>query len=181
MNLQKATFGGGCFWCTEAIFQIIKGVRSVVSGYMGGEVENPTYEQICGGKTGHAEVVEVEFDADEVSYNDLLFVFFETHDATTPNRQGNDVGTQYRSVIYYHNKEQEQQAKEMVAQLTNEGIYSNPIATEISPVGTLYTAESYHQNYFNNNTYKPYCTFVIQPKLNKFARKFTEKVKAGAV
>ncbi|MVN90306.1 peptide-methionine (S)-S-oxide reductase MsrA [Mucilaginibacter aquatilis] len=181
MNLQKATFGGGCFWCTEAIFQIIKGVKSVVSGYMGGEIENPTYEQICGGKTGHAEVVEVEFDADEISYNDLLFVFFETHDATTLNRQGNDVGTQYRSVIYYHNKEQEQQAKEMVAQLTTEGIYSNPIVTEISPVGTLYTAESYHQNYFNNNTYKPYCTFVIQPKLNKFARKFTEKVKAGAV
>ncbi|WP_345955024.1 peptide-methionine (S)-S-oxide reductase MsrA [Mucilaginibacter sp. PAMB04168] len=177
MNLQKATFGNGCFWCTEAIFQAVKGVQSVRSGYTGGHVDNPTYMQVCEGDTGHAEVIELNYDADEVSFEELLLVFFKTHDATTLNRQGNDVGTQYRSAIFYHNDDQKQQAEAMIERLTNEHVFDKPIVTEVTPIGEFYEAEDYHQNYFNDNPTKPYCAFVIQPKLNKFARQFTEKVK----
>jgi peptide-methionine (S)-S-oxide reductase len=177
MNIQKITFGSGCFWCTEAIFQTLKGVKAVTSGYMGGHVQKPTYEQICTGQTGHAEVVEVEYDADEVSFDEMLLIFFKTHDATTLNRQGNDVGTQYRSVIFYHTDEQKQQAEAMIKKLTEEQVFDSPIVTELSPVSEFYKAEQYHQNYFVDNANKSYCAFVIQPKLNKFAKEFTEKIK----
>lgn len=177
MNIQRATFGGGCFWCTEAIFQTIKGVQSVTSGYTGGQTDNPTYAQICDGNTGHAEVIEITYDTDEVSFDELLLIFFKTHDATTLNRQGNDVGTQYRSAIFYHNDEQKQQAEAMIKRLTDEQVFDAPIVTEVTPVSEFYKAEDYHQNYFNNNTMKPYCAFVIQPKLNKFAKHFSEKIK----
>ena len=177
MNLQKITFGSGCFWCTEAIFQTVKGVKSATSGYMGGQVENPTYEQVCTGTTGHAEVVEVQYNADEVSLDELLLIFFKTHDATSLNRQGNDVGTQYRSAIYYYNDEQKQQAEAMVKRFTDEKIYDNPIVTEITPASEFYKAEEYHQDYFSQNPSKSYCAFVIQPKLNKFAKEFLDKIK----
>ncbi|MDB5029531.1 MAG: msrA [Mucilaginibacter sp.] len=144
---------------------------------MGGKIKDPTYEQICTGDTGHAEVVEVEYDADEVSLDELLLIFFKTHDATSLNRQGNDVGTQYRSVIFYHTDMQKQHAEAMIKKLTDEQIYNKPIVTEISPVGEFYKAENYHQNYFADNSMKPYCAFVIQPKLNKFAKEFTGKIK----
>jgi len=177
MNIQKITFGSGCFWCTEAIFQTVKGVKTVTSGYMGGHVDNPTYKQICTGNTGHAEVTDVEYDADEVSFNELLLIFFRTHNPTTLNRQGNDVGTQYRSAIFYYTDEQKQQAEEMIKKLTAEHVFDAPVVTEITPAGKFYQAEDYHQNYFNDNPRQPYCSFVIQPKLNKFAKEFTEKIK----
>ncbi|HEY9535134.1 MAG TPA: peptide-methionine (S)-S-oxide reductase MsrA [Mucilaginibacter sp.] len=176
-NIQKITFGSGCFWCTEAVFQTVKGVRAVTSGYMGGQTKNPTYEQICTGSTGHAEVVEVEFDADEVSLDEILLIFFKTHDATSLNRQGNDVGTQYRSVIFYHTPEQKEKAVAMIKRLTDEQVFDKPIVTELSPVSEFYKAENYHQNYFMDNSTKAYCAFVIQPKLNKFAKEFTDKIK----
>ncbi|MCJ8209474.1 peptide-methionine (S)-S-oxide reductase MsrA [Mucilaginibacter sp. RS28] len=177
MNIQKATFASGCFWCTEAIYQTLKGVTSVKSGYTGGETENPTYMEICNGDTGHAEAIELEYDADVVSYEELLLVFFKTHNPTTLNRQGNDIGTQYRSAIFYHNDEQKQQAEEMIARLTAEQVFDQPIVTHVVPADVFYKAEDYHQNYFQDNTMKPYCMFVIQPKLNKFAKEFTEKIK----
>ncbi|MES2427396.1 MAG: peptide-methionine (S)-S-oxide reductase MsrA [Bacteroidota bacterium] len=177
MNIQKITFGSGCFWCTEAIFQTLKGVHAVVSGYMGGQIKNPTYEQICTGTTGHAEVVEVEYDADQVSLDEILLIFFKTHDATSLNRQGNDVGTQYRSAIFYTTDEQKQQAEAMIKRLTDEQVFDKPIVTEVTPASEFYKAENYHQNYFADNTMKPYCAFVIQPKLNKFAKEFTDKIK----
>ncbi|MBS7564184.1 peptide-methionine (S)-S-oxide reductase MsrA [Mucilaginibacter sp. Bleaf8] len=177
MNIQKATFGSGCFWCTEAIFQTVKGVEKVVSGYTGGHVENPTYMQVCNGDTGHAEVIVVEYDADTISFDELLLIFFKTHDPTTLNRQGNDVGTQYRSAIFYHNDEQKQHAEAMIKRLTEEQVFDSPIVTQVVPESTFYSAEDYHQNYFVDNTLKPYCAFVIQPKLNKFAKEFTEKIK----
>ncbi len=177
MNLQKITFGNGCFWCTEAIFQTVKGVKSVTSGYMGGDVANPTYEQVCTGNTGHAEVIQLEYDADEISLDELLLIFFKTHDATTLNRQGNDIGTQYRSAIFYHNDEQKQAAEAMIIKLTNEKVYDNPIVTEVTEATEFYKAEDYHQNYFAGNSTKSYCAFVIQPKLNKFAKEFLDKIK----
>ena len=177
MNIQKITFGGGCFWCTEALFQTLKGVQAVTSGYMGGKTRNPTYEQICTGATGHAEVIEVEYDADVLNLDELLLVFFKTHDPTTLNRQGNDVGTQYRSVIFYYTQEQKEKAEAMIKRLTDEHVFDQPIVTEISPVSEFYKAEDYHQNYFMDNSMKPYCAFVIQPKLNKFAKEFTDKIK----
>jgi peptide-methionine (S)-S-oxide reductase len=177
MNLQKITFGNGCFWCTEAIFQTVKGVKSVTSGYMGGDVSDPTYEQVCAGKTGHAEVIQLEYDADEINLDELLLIFFKTHDATTLNRQGNDVGTQYRSAIFYHNDEQKQAAEAMIIKLTNEKVYDNPIVTEVTAATEFYPAEDYHQNYFAGNSTKSYCAFVIQPKLNKFAKEFLDKIK----
>lgn len=172
---KKATFGGGCFWCTEAVFQNVKGVIKSVSGYMGGQVKNPTYEQVCGGNTGHAEVIEVEYDPQLISYNELLLIFFKTHNPTTLNRQGNDSGTQYRSVIFYADEEQKAEAEAMIKQLDAEGIFDNKIVTQIVPAETFYKAEGYHQNYFNNNSNQPYCAFVIQPKLNKFIKEFKEK------
>lgn len=175
--MQNATFGGGCFWCTEAVFQNLKGVNKVISGYMGGKTHNPTYEEVCTGNTGHAEIIQIEYEEDEISFNELLLVFFKTHDPTTLNRQGNDVGTQYRSVIFYHNQEQKEQALEMIDNLTKEMVFDRPIVTEVAPVSEFFQAEDYHQNYYNTNPDKGYCALVIQPKLAKFTEQFKEKLK----
>lgn len=177
--MQNATFGGGCFWCTEAVFQNLKGVTKVISGYMGGQTSNPTYEDICKGDTGHAEIIQIEYNEAEISFNDLLLVFFKTHDPTTLNRQGNDIGTQYRSVIFYHTQEQKKQAEEMIDDLTKQMVYDKPIVTEITPVSEFYQAEDYHQNYYNTNPYKGYCALVIQPKLAKFTEQFKEKLRTA--
>lgn len=174
---EVATFGEGCFWCTEAVFQRVKGVIKVESGYSGGSVPNPTYEAVCTGKTGHAEVSQITFDPSVVSYSELLHVFFKTHDPTTLNRQGNDVGTQYRSVIFYHNDEQKKLAEQIKQELTAAKIWDDPIVTEVSPFKKFYKAEDYHQNYYNNNSNKPYCSFVITPKLEKFEKIFKDKLK----
>lgn len=176
-NLEKATFGCGCFWCTEAVFQRVEGVVSVESGYAGGNVPNPTYEQVCTGTTGHAEVTQVTFDPAKVSFDELLEVFWKTHDPTTLNRQGNDVGTQYRSVIFYHNQKQKELAEKYKKELDASGAWKSPIVTEISPYTTFYKAEDYHQNYYNDNKFKPYCMFVIGPKLEKFEKVFKDKMK----
>ena len=178
MNLQKATFGGGCFWCTEAIFSAINGVTAVTSGYMGGANPKPTYEEVCTGKTGHAEVIELLYDDTKVSFQELLLIFFKTHDPTTLNRQGGDTGTQYRSVVFYHSDLQKEQTVGIIDQLTEENIFTSPIVTEISPASTFYEAENYHQNYFVNHRSQPYCMAVIEPKLGKFAEKFREKIKS---
>ncbi|SER38021.1 peptide-methionine (S)-S-oxide reductase MsrA [Pedobacter rhizosphaerae] len=175
--MQKATFGGGCFWCTEAVFQTLKGVNQVTSGYMGGSLKHPTYMEICNGDTGHAEVVSMEFDETVISYTELLLIFFKTHNPTTLNRQGNDIGTQYRSVIFYANENQKMEAEKMIDQLTAEKVFDKPIVTQVVPVSEFYEAEDYHQNYFNDNHSKPYCAFVIQPKFNKFATDFKGKIK----
>ena len=172
-----ATFGTGCFWCTEAVFQELKGVIKVSSGYMGGQVANPSYEEVCTGTTGHAECLKIEYDPSVLSFEELLAVFFQSHDPTQLNRQGNDIGTQYRSAIFYHNAEQKEAAEHYKTQLEKEGAYTKPIVTEITPASVFYPAEDYHQNYFNNNPGNPYCAAVIQPKLYKFAKEFTEKIK----
>jgi len=177
MNIKRITFGNGCFWCTEAIFQAVKGVIKVASGYMGGHTANPTYMEVCNGDSGHAEVLDIEYDEDVVSLDELLLIFFKTHNPTTLNRQGNDVGTQYRSAIFYYNDEQKQAAEKMIKTLTEEHVFDSPIVTEITPASEFYVAEDYHQNYFSDNPNKPYCAFVIQPKLNKFAKEFTDKIK----
>ena len=177
MNIKEITFGNGCFWCTEAIFETLKGVKKVTSGYMGGHTKNPTYKEVCSGSTGHAEVIHLEYDADELSFDELLLVFFKTHNPTTLNRQGNDVGTQYRSAIFYYTDEQKQRAEAMIKRLTDENVFDRPIVTEVTPATEFYNAEDYHQNYFNNNPGNPYCSAVIQPKLYKFAKEFTEKIK----
>jgi len=179
MDIQNITLGNGCFWCTEAIFQTVKGVKSVTSGYMGGHKKNPTYEEVCTGATGHAEVVDITYDAEELNLDELLLIFFKTHDPTTLNRQGNDVGPQYRSVIFYHNEEQKQHALATIKTLTDEQLFDDPIVTEVTPAGEFYPAEAYHNNYFNDNTNKPYCAFVIQPKVNKFVKEFQDKLKPG--
>ncbi|MHB2148096.1 peptide-methionine (S)-S-oxide reductase MsrA [Calditrichota bacterium LG25] len=176
-HLEKATLGGGCFWCLEAIYQRVKGVESVVSGYAGGNVENPTYEAVCTGTTGHAEVVQITFNRDIISYEDILNIFWQIHDPTQLNRQGNDIGTQYRSVIFYHNDEQKQTALASKEQLKKAQVYQKPIVTEISPLDKFYAAEKYHQNYFNNNPSQTYCQLVIAPKLKKFKKSFTEYLK----
>lgn len=176
-NLAIATFGNGCFWCTEAIFQQLKGVETVLSGYTGGQVKNPSYKEVCTGTTGHAEVIQITYDPSVISYRELLDVFFYTHDPTTLNRQGADVGTQYRSAIFYHDKEQEADAKTIIAQLTAEGVYADPIVTEISAIGAYYPAEEYHRNYYNNNKNQGYCRAVINPKLDKFMKKYASKTK----
>jgi len=177
-SLETAVFGGGCFWCLEAVFQRLPGVKSVESGYMGGRVENPTYKQVCTGTTDHAEVVRVSFDPSQLSYRELLAVFFATHDPTTLNRQGNDVGTQYRSVIFYHSEEQRREAEQAIAELTAAREFSAPIVTAVEPAATFFVAEDYHQNYFNENSGQPYCRFIIAPKLDKFRKAFAEKLKA---
>lgn len=177
---ELATFGGGCFWCVEAVFQRLEGVVSVKSGYSGGHVENPTYEQVCGKKTGHAEVVQVEFDPDKISYADLLQVFWATHDPTTLNRQGNDVGPQYRSVIFYHNDQQRETAEKYKKLLDESGTYNAPIVTAIEPFRNFYPAESYHQQYFERNGSQPYCRVVIQPKVEKLEKLFKDKLKKSA-
>ncbi|MBX9851790.1 MAG: peptide-methionine (S)-S-oxide reductase MsrA [Cytophagaceae bacterium] len=175
--METATFGGGCFWCTEAIFQNVKGVVKVESGYAGGHVDHPSYEQICTGNTGHAEVIQVTFDPKIISYSELLEIFWKTHDPTTLNRQGNDKGTQYRSVVFFHNNEQKMLAEKFKYELANAGVWNDPIVTEISPLPVFYKAEAYHQDYFNQNSYQPYCAFVIAPKLEKFIRVFDDKLK----
>lgn len=176
-RISLATFGSGCFWCTEAIFQRIKGVVQVTSGYTGGTVDNPTYREICTGTTGHAEVVQVEYDPAIVAYEDLLQVFWKTHDPTTLNRQGADTGTQYRSVIFYHNEEQRQLAEAYKEQLTTAKAYTKPIVTEILPVQRFYKAEAYHQDYYNANGEAPYCQFVIAPKIDKLEKLLKERMK----
>ncbi|MGB5529939.1 MAG: peptide-methionine (S)-S-oxide reductase MsrA [Ignavibacteriaceae bacterium] len=176
-NLQKATFGSGCFWCTEAVFERLKGVHKVVSGYAGGTVENPTYEQVCSEKTGHAEVTQITYDPNVITYDELLEVFWKTHDPTTLNRQGNDVGTQYRSVIFYHNEEQKELAEKYKSELDKSGAWSKPIVTEISPLTNYFEAEDYHQDYYTNNPNQGYCAFVIAPKVEKFEKVFKEKLK----
>jgi peptide-methionine (S)-S-oxide reductase len=176
-NLELATFGAGCFWCVEAIFQRVDGVEKVVSGYAGGQVKNPSYKEVCQGTTGHAEVCQLSYDPAAVSYEELLEVFWQTHDPTTLNRQGNDVGTQYRSVVFFHNPEQKELAKKYKKKLDDARIYDNPIVTEISAFKKMYVAEDYHQNYFNENGNQPYCSFVIQPKIEKFQKVFKDKLK----
>jgi len=176
-NLDTATFGAGCFWCVEAQFQMLDGVVSVTSGYSGGTVKNPGYKEVCTGNTGHAEVCQVVYDTTKLSYADMLEAFWKSHDPTQLNRQGNDVGTQYRSVIFYHNQEQKQLAEEYKKKLNSSGAYSNPVVTEISPFTEFYKAEDYHQNYFNQNGDAPYCSFVIQPKVEKFRKVFKDKLK----
>lgn len=177
MNLEKATFGGGCFWCTEAIYERVEGVHSVVSGYAGGTVKNPTYKQVCDGTTGHAEVTQITYDPKVVSYDELLEIFFKTHDPTTLNRQGADIGTQYRSVIFYHNDEQKQKAEYYKSELNKSGAWDNPVVTEISPLINFYSAEDYHQDYYANNPNQGYCAFVIGPKVEKFEKVFKNKLK----
>ncbi|WP_347454688.1 peptide-methionine (S)-S-oxide reductase MsrA [Acinetobacter thermotolerans] len=172
--MQQALFGGGCFWCTEAVFLQIRGVEKVVSGYAGGHIENPSYEQVCDGNTNHAEVILIDFDNSQISFKQLLDVFFATHDPTTLNRQGNDVGTQYRSVIYYFNEEQQQQAQEVIDALKVDGVN---VVTELSPAPTFYPAEDYHQNFFAKNPTQGYCNFAIPPKLNKLRSKFVDLLK----
>jgi peptide-methionine (S)-S-oxide reductase len=176
-NLQIATFGSGCFWCTEAIFERLNGVVKVESGYSGGKVENPTYEEVCTGTTGHAEVTQITYDPSIITFDELLEVFWKTHDPTTLNRQGNDAGTQYRSVIFYHNEDQKKLAEKYKAELDKSGVWDNPIVTEISPFINFYSAEKYHQDYYNNNPNQGYCTFVITPKVEKFEKIFKDKLK----
>lgn len=176
-NLSLATFGSGCFWCTEAIFQRVNGVEKVESGYSGGRVKNPTYKEVCSGLTGHAEVIQVTYHPSVISYDELLEIFWQTHDPTTLNRQGADVGTQYRSVIFYHTPEQKQLAEQYKLKLDASGAFDKPIVTEISPFTAFYKAEDYHQNYYNLNGSAPYCAYVIQPKLDKFKKVFAGKLK----
>ena len=177
-NEQIAVFGGGCFWCIEAIFQRLNGVEHVESGYMGGNVANPNYRQVCGGDTGHVEVVRITFRPEEISYRELLDVFFEVHDPTTLNCQGNDVGEQYRSVIFYTDEQQHRIAEETIAELNAAKAFPEPIVTAVEPASAFYKAEGYHQNYYNENSRQPYCMFVISPKLAKFEKKFAARMRA---
>ena len=174
---EVATLGGGCFWCIEAVFEELKGVTRVESGYSGGKIDNPTYREVCSGLTGHAEVVRVFFDPAIVSYKEILSVFFSVHDPTTLNRQGADVGTQYRSVIFYHDEKQKQEAEEVIKELKKQKVYQKPVVTEVTPAENFFVAEDAHQNYFENNSNQPYCQVVINPKLKKFREQFEEKLK----
>lgn len=176
-QLDTATFGAGCFWCTEAQFQMLKGVQKVESGYSGGHVKNPTYKEVCTGTTGHAEVCNIYYDPAAISFDELLAAFWTAHDPTQLNRQGNDVGTQYRSAIFYHNEEQRQKAEAYKKKLNEEKAWDKPVVTEIAPASAFYKAEDYHQNYYNENGSQPYCTFVVQPKVEKFKKVFKEKLK----
>ena len=176
-GLEKATLGGGCFWCTEAVYQQLKGVVSVSPGYSGGHVKNPTYEEVCQGTTGHAEVVQISFNPSEVSFDEILEVFFEVHDPTTLNRQGADVGTQYRSVIFYHSEEQKQAAIKAIEVLNISKLFPKPVVTEVTPFTQFYEAEGYHKNYFNRNQNQPYCRMVVSPKVQKFQKLFKEHLK----
>ncbi len=180
-NLQTATLAGGCFWCLEAVYDEIKGVHSVESGYAGGHVDNPTYRGVCNGDTGHAEVVQVHFDPNEVSYRDLLNVFFAIHDPTTLNRQGADVGTQYRSAIFYHDEEQKKIAEELIKDLNAQQMWDAPIVTEVTKLDKFYMAEDYHQEYYARNRYQPYCVAVVAPKVSKFRKHFLELLKKQPV
>ena len=174
---DTATFGTGCFWCTEAIFQQLEGVEKVTSGYGGGHVANPSYKEVCTGTTGHAECIQVVYDPKKITYDELLEVFWQTHDPTTLNRQGNDVGTQYRSVIFYHNNEQKEKAEKYKAELDKSGAFNNPIVTEVTAFTNFYPAENYHQDYYEQNGDQPYCSLVIRPKVEKFQKVFKSKLK----
>jgi peptide-methionine (S)-S-oxide reductase len=176
-NLQTATLAGGCFWCLEAVYDELKGVHSVESGYAGGHMDNPSYRAVCSGTTGHAEVVQIRFDPNVVSYRDLLNVFFTIHDPTTLNRQGADIGTQYRSAIFYHDEEQKKIAEEVIRDLNAQKIWDNPIVTEVTQFDKFYVAEDYHQEYFAKNPYQPYCQVVVAPKVAKFRKHFLEMLK----
>lgn len=176
-KIEKATLGGGCFWCVEAVFETLDGVSEVISGYTGGHSKNPTYKEICGGDTGHAEVVQVHYDSEKISFDQILEVFWTAHDPTTLNRQGNDVGTQYRSSIFYHDEQQRLAAQKSKDLANASGLWKKDIVTEISPLGTFYPAEKYHQGYYWENSNQPYCTFVIGPKLAKVREKFSEMLK----
>lgn len=176
-EFKKATFGGGCFWCTEAVFKQIDGVISTEVGYAGGHTENPTYEQVCTGKTGHAEVCQIVFDPEKITYDELLEIFFKTHDPTTLNRQGADIGTQYRSVIFYHDEEQKNMALNFISKLERSGKYANQIVTQVESLKNYYRAEEYHQNYFEKNPYAAYCVYVVAPKVDKTKKLFKEKIK----
>ncbi|MBU2886058.1 peptide-methionine (S)-S-oxide reductase MsrA [Gilvimarinus agarilyticus] len=175
--MDVATFGNGCFWCTEAIFQDLKGVSKVESGYSGGQTLDPTYKEVCTGTTGHAEVLQITYDPAVISFDELLEVFWKTHDPTTLNRQGNDVGTQYRSVVFYHSDEQKALAEKYKKELNASGAFNDPIVTEITAFDKFYVAEDYHQNYYNLNGSQPYCNFVIKPKVEKFRKVFKDKLK----
>lgn len=177
MSTQTAILAGGCFWCLEAVFDDLKGVESVESGYSGGHVPNPTYKQVCSDTTGHAEVVRVTFDPTIITYRDLLKVFFAIHDPTTLNRQGNDIGASYRSAIFYLDDEQKRAAEEVIAELTAAQLWPNPIVTEVTPFDAFYLAEDYHQEYFANNPFQPYCMAVVAPKVTKFRKQFVERLK----
>ena len=182
-ELETATLAAGCFWCVEAVFDDLNGVEDVVSGYSGGNTVNPTYRQVCDGNTGHAEVAEIRFDPSVISFKDILRVFFSVHDPTTLNRQGNDVGTQYRSAVFFHNEDQKRDAEEVIKEVTDEGVYDRPIVTEVVPFEKFWPAEDYHQEYFLNNPNQPYCTAVVAPKVKKFRQKFADRLKkrsAGA-
>lgn len=174
---EVATLAGGCFWCLEAVYKQLRGVLSVESGYAGGHIPNPTYQQVCTGGTGHAEVVQITFNPEEITFRDLLEVFFTIHDPTTLNRQGADVGTQYRSAIFYHTPEQKQEAENIIRELTYEKAWDSPIVTEIVALESFYKAEQYHQDYYQNNPYQPYCQVVIAPKVAKFRQKYLEKLR----
>jgi len=176
-QLDTATFGAGCFWCVEAQFQMLDGVVKVESGFSGGNVKNPSYKDVCNGNTGHAEVCNIVFDPKKISYEEMLYAFWQAHDPTQLNRQGNDIGTQYRSVIFYHNENQKQLAEEYKRKLNDEKVYDSPVVTEISPFTIFYKAEDYHQNYFNQNGNESYCQFVVRPKVEKFQKVFKEKLK----
>ncbi|MBI2640712.1 MAG: peptide-methionine (S)-S-oxide reductase MsrA [Candidatus Sungbacteria bacterium] len=177
---EIAVFGGGCFWCTEAVFGELRGVISVMPGYAGGTKTNPTYEEVCSGKTGHAEVIKIEYDPGRIKFTDLLTVFFATHDPSTPNRQGNDVGTQYRSIILYTNTEQKKQAEEFIKKLNESSPEGKPIVTEIKPLEKFYEAEEYHREYYKKNSAQPYCQIVINPKLEKLQKEFADLLKSHA-
>jgi peptide-methionine (S)-S-oxide reductase len=176
-NLETITLGGGCYWCVEAVYENLDGVKSVVSGFSGGKVANPTYEEVCTGTTGHAEVVQITYDKTKTDINEIFQVFFTVHDPTTLNRQGADVGTQYRSVIFYKNAEQKNAAESIIAELNKAKIYNSPIVTKVEPFKVFYKAEDYHQNYYANNKSQPYCKMVIQPKIEKFEKVFKDKLK----
>ncbi|WJS95094.1 peptide-methionine (S)-S-oxide reductase MsrA [Flavobacterium johnsoniae] len=176
-NLETITLGGGCYWCVEAVYENLDGVKSVVSGFSGGNVANPTYEEVCTGETGHAEVVQITYDKTVTDINEIFKVFFTVHDPTTLNRQGADVGTQYRSVIFYKNAEQKKAAESIISELNKAKVYKSPIVTKVEPFKAFYKAEDYHQNYYANNKNQPYCRMVIQPKLEKFEKVFKDKLK----
>ena len=176
-ELETATLGAGCFWCVEAVFQELKGVESVISGYTGGQLKDPNYKDVTSGRSGHAEVAQIKYDPKQIGFSEILEVFWQTHDPTTLNRQGNDRGTQYRSAVFSHDKSQQLIAEKYKAELNASGAWNDPIITEVTPIGDFYVAENYHQNYFRDNSNAPYCTYVIQPKMEKFRKVFKDKLK----
>jgi peptide-methionine (S)-S-oxide reductase len=180
VNRETATLGGGCFWCLEAVYEMVEGVERVKSGYAGGHALDPTYEQVCSGTTGHAEVVQVTFDADVISYREILEIFFAIHDPTTPNRQGADVGSQYRSAIYTHSVKQLDEARALIEELSEQRLWDDPIVTEVEPLGSFYAAEAYHDTYYRRNPMQPYCSVVIGPKVAKFRKRFAHRLTARA-